>query len=278
MLPGIAVWFFVVTMASGIAKAHGPLHDQIASLSLRIEKEPGNAVLFLRRGELYRLHGSADEARADFERAARIDPALHEVHLGLAQLWLDEGRPDPALSEVAACLGRAPGEARALFIRAQALVALGRVGEAVGVMDRAIAHTTEPRPEHYLERARLIARARPMTDQALDRAVRGLDQGIARLGPAVTLSWFAVELETAGGRYDRALERLDEIDPQCARKETLLGRRGEILEAAGRWMEAQAAYTEALDAIAALPARVRYTRSIIELETSLRAKLKSTAP
>ncbi len=101
---------------------------------------------------------------------------------------------------------------------------------------------------------------------------------MARLGPAVTMQSYAIELEMKRGRYDRALARLDRITSQYTRKEGVLKRRGEILEAAGRVMEAQVAYTEALDAVSVLPEGRRNTPAIIELVAFLNDKLRSTPP
>jgi len=42
----------------------------------------------------------------------------------------------------------------------------------------------------------------------LDEALRGLDEGIKRLGPIVTLELYAIDLELAHKRYDSALESL----------------------------------------------------------------------
>src|SRR2546429_3108060 len=42
----------------------------------------------------------------------------------------------------------------------------------------------------------------------LDEALRGLDEGIKRLGPIVTLEFYAIDLELAHKRYDSALESL----------------------------------------------------------------------
>jgi tetratricopeptide (TPR) repeat protein len=296
---GAACSIIVLTAAPRVLYAHGPLHDQIETLSRQITDQPQNARLHLRRGELYRLDGRISAAEADYDRAARLEPELHEVHLARARLWLDDGRPAEALAQVDAFLACEPDRAEAFLVRARALAALQRVGDAIAEMDRAITHAASPRPAHYLERARLIvesggvlqraaagtsaeASAGPRDaaggNDAVDRAIRGLDEGITRLGPVVTLQWYAIDLETERERYDAALARLDRIAVQYTRKEMLLKRCGELLESAGRLLEAQAAYTDALDAVMVLPERVRDTRSIVDLQAFLRKKLKSETP
>jgi plasmid stabilization system protein ParE len=56
-----------------------------------------------------------------------------------------------------------------------------------------------------------------------------------------------------------------------------LARRGEILQQAGRGAEAQAAYTQALEAIARLPAARRDVPAMRELEKRLRSALDTLA-
>src|SRR6185369_2131920 len=136
---------------------------------------------------------------------------------------------------------------QALLRRARVLAALGRPLESVKDYSRAIALSAEPRPEYYLERAHSLAGAGRTID-----ALRGLDEGIEKLGPLVTLESAAVELELAEGRFDEALLRVDRLTTQGERHETWLARRGEILELAHRRHEALAAYRAALDSIAAL--------------------------
>lgn len=276
----------LVMAPAGLA-AHGPLHDQIVSVTRQIENDPLNPSLYVIRGELYRLHGECSRARSDLDRAGRIDPKLEDVHLGRAFVFGDMGRHGEALRAIDRYLSQDPQNETAILFRARTLSELGRKTEAVAEMDRAIALVRNPTPEQYLERAHLVAAdvtkdgARrvvsvgPSDIDAIDLAIRGLDEGMQRLGVVVSLQLYAIELEQVLRRYDRALERLDELSRQYDRQETILARRGEILEAAGRYMEAQVAYTEALDAIEALPRRKRQARTVSEVETFVRARLRS---
>ena len=122
----------------------------------------------------------------------------------------------------------------------------------------------------YLERAKALAAA---GDSRIDEALGGLDEGIERLGPIVTLALYAVELELRKNRYDAALKRLDAVMSQSARKERWLLRRGEILEEAGRIDEAREAYTRALEAIETISAHRRSTRAVEEIELKVRTSL-----
>ena len=107
----------------------------------------------------------------------------------------------------------------------------------------------------------------------VDEALRGLDEGLRRLGPLTTLQLFAIDFELANNRYEAALARLETITAQSPRKEPWLARRGEILEQAGRAAQARLAYEQALAAIESLPARHRTTEATAKLEAQIRAAL-----
>ena len=148
------------------------------------------------------------------------------------------------MRELDAELLRDPQNPEALILRSRAARALKDTASAVGDLNRALALLPAPRPELYLERAALLAPA---------EAVRSLDEGIPRLGPAITRHLRALELEESLGRIDAAVARIDRMIEHFERKETWLKRRGDILRRAGRTNDALTAYRSALSAIAALP-------------------------
>jgi len=81
--------------------------------------DPKSARLQQALGHNYRLQGKADQALRAFERAAAADPTLPEIHLALAQIHLDEGRPADARREVEKELALVPESAAALALAAQ---------------------------------------------------------------------------------------------------------------------------------------------------------------
>src|SRR3989442_4174267 len=68
--------------------AHGDLHKRIEALGESIQSHPNNAELFLKRGELQRLHGQPELAIPDFKRALELNPTLDLAELGLGRSWL----------------------------------------------------------------------------------------------------------------------------------------------------------------------------------------------
>jgi tetratricopeptide (TPR) repeat protein len=261
----------IVALALAVATtapAHGPLQEQIDVMTAQIAQDPSAARLYLRRGELHRLHEDWGAALADYERAAALAPSDDTVDFLRGRALLEAGKPAPARVALDRYLARHPDHAEALITRARTLGALGQFRAAAVDYTHAIERLPRPDPDHYLERARTELAARE-----IKRALAGLDAGIARLGPVPALQMFAIELELKQGRVDAALVRLDKAAAQSPRKETWLARRGEILMHAGRRNEARSAYAAALAAIEALPASARQTKAIVDLEGRVRSAL-----
>jgi tetratricopeptide (TPR) repeat protein len=159
--------------------------------------------------------------------------------------------------------------------RARTLVKLEKPVEAARDYTTAIRYAPTGRPELYIERAQALAGAGEKHHQ---EALRGLDEGIEKLGPLVTLQLHAIDLELKGKRFEAALKRLDTVAAQSPRKETWLARRGEILQLAGRKEEARTAYQEALQALDSLPPSRRNVPAMAELKRRITAALETVGP
>lgn len=265
-------------LAPAGAFAHGDVHERIDALTLQIQAHPNaasNAPLFLARGDLHRIHGSWAEAAADFDKALQLDPKLVMVELFRARLWLDTDKPKAAIEAVNRYAASQPLNSETLALRARARVKAGEPLAAVEDFTRAIRLAVPPTPELYLERAEALLATGP---ERRGEALRGLEEGIARLGPLVTLELRAVDVELALKRFEGALARIDLMASKAARKETWLSRRAEVLRQAGREAEARQAWQEVLAALETLPPARRQTKAMMDLEARARAGLKTDAP
>ena len=146
---------------------------------------------------------------------------------------------------------------------------MGQDKAAAADFTRAISHSTEPRADHFLERAQAQA-----ISGDVNGAIQGLDEGLKRMGPLVALQLYAIELECARKHFDDALARLEKISTVSERKEKWLVRRGEILLQANRRDEAKTSFAEALTAIESLPLRQRSAPAMVELEKGVKGALR----
>ena len=268
-VPGVLA-FLVPLLSPLLLQAHADILERIAAVSKQIQQQPRNARLYLKRGELHRLHREWDAALADFERAAELDPDLMTVGFARGRMFYEAGRLQAAKDDLDEFLAARPAHREGLLTRARVLAQLGKGAEAAQDYTQAIATLARPTPEYYLERAKALASE---GDPYLDAALKGLDEGIRTLGPLVTLQLYAMDLELQRWQYDQALARLETI-ARWIPAERRLFRRGEILMLAGRSAEARQAFTEALAHIDSLHSRNQSTASALELKARLSALLE----
>ena len=249
------------------------MHVQIEAVSESIAADTNNAALYLKRGELYRLHQNFDAANLDFTAASLLSSNRWPVvNLARARLYLDIGWPLSAKESIDLYLRHEPASTEAWTLRAHALVQLGEPIAAARDFTRAITHHLSPGPELFIDRARAYALA---GEEYYGKALGSLDEGIHLLGPLVTLQLPAIDYELDRKNYNAALQRLDLLAAQSPRKESWLKRRGEILLEAGRNEEARATFQQALDALQSLPPTRRHVPAMVDLENKLLELLNS---
>ncbi|MGE0822340.1 MAG: tetratricopeptide repeat protein [Candidatus Binatia bacterium] len=240
-------------------------------VSTQIRQHSQQAELYVKRAELHRLHGDWASAQADYNHASRLNPSLFVVDLGRGKLFLAIGQLRFAKTVLDRFLSHAPNHIEARLTRARVLAKLGQHNAAVQDYTFAIEQSPRPEPEYYIERAQILATVSDSTAQSA--ALRGLDEGIQKLGPLVTLELLAIDLTLQLKRYDDALTRLDAIASQFPRQETWLARRGDIFLQAGYPEAARQAFRAALQAIASLPPHRRHIKAVFELEVQIQKKL-----
>ncbi len=263
--------YWVLVLALGgvgghfLGMAHGQLHEQIEALSGQLQRHPDDSDLLARRGELYRAHGLTSEARTDFERIERLFPNDPTNDLRLGQLAVDEGNGLLAEKRLTRFIGTHAESVEAHVVLARAQL-LNRQPEAASQsFSKAILCAPEPHPDWFLARAH----AQQLGGIPLTKIVAGLDEGLRRLGPVVSIELAAVEIDERLGNYDGALARIDEIARRAERKERWLTRRAELLLSAGRTNDARKAFVTALDALNALPDRLRRSWAADELRQNI---------
>jgi tetratricopeptide (TPR) repeat protein len=214
------------------------------------------ADLFIRRGELFRHLQQWTKAEADFIAAARLQPNLTVVDFFRARTLLESGASEKAQPFIDRYVANAPDEPEGRFLRGDVLAALGKHDAGAADYAEGIRRAPSPRPEHFLRRAKFLAAA-PAADPA--QVLVALDEGIARIGPIISLVDFAITLELDRKNYEGALARIATAMKHAPRRETWLVRQGDVLVKSGRTSEALASYRAALAAIDGLPTRYRET-------------------
>jgi tetratricopeptide (TPR) repeat protein len=250
---------------------HEDLEIQISKITKQIEQEPERAILYFRRAELHRLHEDWPAARADLARASARDPELVAVDLALGRVCNLAGDPEAARVALDRFVARRPDHAEGRIERARARARLGDRTGAVADYTAAIARMEEPWAQNYIERSEVLRE-----DGKLDEAIRGLEEGVQRIGSALPLLLALLDLELEAGRVDAALKRIETMAAASGRKDLWLVRRGEILRQAGRETDARKAFESAIAAIGSLPISRRRTQFTQDLERRARTGLEVT--
>jgi tetratricopeptide (TPR) repeat protein len=251
-------------------RAHEDLIARIATLTAQLSTNQNNVDALIQRADMYRLHGNWTEARGDYAAAGKLAPNSAPLLLGHAQLCVDLGDNLAARVAFDEFISRFPTNRVALVGRARVLARLGDRKGAVADYSRVIALPANPQPEEFLERAILQA-----TEFGVDEAIKGLDEGLTRLGWLVTFQKAAIDYELKRQRPEPALARLETIIARANRKETWLAWKGEILMAAGKSREAQECFSATLQAIDTLPPRMKKSPSMVGLREKVEVSLAS---
>lgn len=257
-------------LATVPARSHGDDQQVLEALTDELAKGP-NTDLLIRRGELYRHLAQWQSAESDFAAAAQLDPNLHALDFFRARLLLEAGAPARAQIFIDRYVARVPDEPEGRFLRGEIDAALERPAAAATHFAEGIRRSPRPRPEHFIRRAQLLSAVSPH-DQS--EALAALDEGIARLGPVVSLLEPAIELELARGDFNGALARIATAMAHTPRREAWLVRQADLLVKCARPADAIAAYRAALVAIEELPERYRSTAPVEQLVRDARASLE----
>ena len=255
-----------LVLACGVVFAHGALHEQIEALGKSIALTPRNPALYVRRGELHRMHQDWKAAASDFNQALAIDGEEADAVLGLARLASDRGEGARAEELATEYLEARAASEVGYRLRAEIRARLGQAG-AAGDWAAAIRLSSEPAAEYFLGQAEALALHG-------GDAVGAIDAGVARLGPLVVLEQWAVEHLVKQRSWAAALARQERLVAGAPRKESALTRKAEILLAAGRVAEARAGFQAALAAWDQLPERLRQTKAMGELRARIAAGLR----
>jgi tetratricopeptide (TPR) repeat protein len=264
---------FVCALAPAVAGAHAGSHARIEALTLDLERRPGDARLWIERASEYLVDGDPVAALCDLDRVEALAPRRAELPLLRGSALLDLGRAAEAEEQLTRAIARAPAGDQAYTLRARARLALGRAREAAADFERSIALSTRPSPDQFIDWSRALARSGAAGS---DGAIDALDRGLAALGPSVSLIEEAVRLECAAGEYEAALERIERHASAWGSSAARRARRGDVLRAAGREVQAQAEYTAALAELEARPHRASTRPG--SLENRLHAALRQGPP
>jgi tetratricopeptide (TPR) repeat protein len=255
--PGRRWLALAVVLCPALALAHGTFHDRLAALKARLALTPDDAGIHFNLAELYCEHEEPTPALAALERAEALAPGKLPVEYLRGMCLRLAGRPAEALAALDRFVAAHPENSPARLQRARVHAALDNIPASLEDYRAALRLSARPEPDLVQETADALA-----AHGSRDEAVQVLDAGLARLGPVPSLTLRALDLETATGRFDAALTRVDALQKTAPRPEPWMAKRAALLAQAGRTGEARAAWTALRDHLAALPNLERGSHSM----------------
>ncbi|MBL6721926.1 MAG: tetratricopeptide repeat protein [Planctomycetes bacterium] len=114
----------------------GRYDEELAALQEVTDREPSNLAALYRFGVANLDRGRFDEALISFQTLAALKPDLHQGHLGVGQVLLEQEKPEQALTHLDTARGRAGGDPFVEFAMGQCLADLGREQEAAAFLTR----------------------------------------------------------------------------------------------------------------------------------------------
>lgn len=228
--------------------AHGTFHDLMIDVNRKIEAQPDDASLYLRRADIYLEHEEWQPCLIEIERVERMAPGAFPTDLTRGRALALAGRWELSKLSLDAFLESHADHPFGLLERARAFNALKQDTECLADYRKALATMPHPEPDLFHE----VAEALWQRHQR-DEAVQVLDRGIKQLGNVPQLVVKAMEREVETRRFDHALTRVAVLQASMPRPEPWMARRASILAQAGRMEESTQAWQDLLKHISALP-------------------------
>ena len=202
-----AVLAFLLALPS-LAYGHPDLLLQIEDLEKQIVNAPADAQLLMKRGDLYRRHGDFDAAQRDFNEARKLNPELPVLDFYEGHLMLDSGHPAPAEELLSSYLEYDPSQVKALILRAESRLELGRAKSAADDYREAIDRSEKPSPELYRQQALALLAA---GHDSWPTALSALMQGLGRYPRDVSLLGLATDIALACDQLPAARKYIDAL-------------------------------------------------------------------
>ncbi len=262
--------FFLLLFSPQNALSHPDLELQIKAVTAQITADPEDFSLYLKRGELYRLHCDYESALRDFEKFSHIDTNESVVEFLIGRTLQESGQPEKAISNLKKFLNHNPQHSIALLVYARSLSSLNRTDEASECFKLSIKNAPVKAPDLYIEWANIFLKP---DHERFMKALDVLFKGISQLGPVISLVDHTVSLQQRSGDFASAISHIEMLPVEIQATPMWLTRRADCMRALGDLDQSDILYHQALRAIATLPHARRELPALRELKIYIDTKL-----
>ena len=242
--------------------------------SLKID--PAYAPALIGLAAVAQSQGSLEQAEIHLKEAERVSPRAPEVHLAWGRFHLSKNDVASAETSFRASHDLAPGQIPPLLELGDLYMTLsGRTVDAMqayqdavtidanngfaqyGLGVAAAANGSRSVAMNALGRAAEIVTDDPgphrimgllyMADGKPEEALAAFDAGLARLPTFVPIKLDRADALGRLGRFDEAVAQLEDAEKQVPEAGEIKTKLGDVHQAAGRWMEAEKYYLQAIE-------------------------------
>jgi tetratricopeptide (TPR) repeat protein len=253
-----------------VASAHAGAEHDIEILSKSIEARPLEARLYIERGSVYSDDGQLDRALSDLKRAESLGDPLAVAH-SQGVLHYRRKEFEAARGYLDTFLARFPQHTPSLEYRARVLRELGLHEAALADLNAYLALQKQPNPGVYVAAAET---AKQIEGAGIPEALAILDRGMRQLGTIPQLQQPAIELELERHAIDKAIERLQSLEPSRGVSPDWKVDMGELQLLAGRPEQAERLFESASQQIDTLRKTTARRQVQIRID-ELRAKMSA---
>lgn len=264
-------WVLLIMLATTLAGfSHEGLHQQIAVITQKIEQNPSNDTLYIKRAELYRFHKEIDLAIKDLKKADKLNPSKSLSSIQWAQIYKELHKPDSALMYLNIFEKYFNDLSSAKHLRVDLLEMQNKLDQAIDLQDSILKASTKPRPSDYNQMLRLLEKQKG--PDRLQRSLAYIEEGQRKIGYLLMWNQTKLNLYKDYKMYPEALNLLDQMIEEANRKEWLQFKKAEVFEESGDIKQAHIFYLKSLNSIEELPQHLQFNPKVRELKSEIQKK------
>ncbi|RTR37897.1 tetratricopeptide repeat protein [Shewanella canadensis] len=264
---------FLTLNCPGVSMAHVEVDLRVQHYDDLLLSQTDDAHLYLQRGELHGENRHWELAWRDFQSALKNthdDNLRLDIWFYMGRMRLQAGMPDEAKILLSKVIALDPRYKSARLNLARTYLALEEYDLATDEMDSFMSLLNRPTPDQFIERAMM---AKSIEIEGLSKAIEGLNDGIDRLGPIVTLIELLVDSYLEQDETQLALSAIERLPGSVKALPRWQLKKGDIYYLQMRFVDAQAAYQNGLNTINTMPTHRQLMPAVQALKNQLEGKL-----
>jgi tetratricopeptide (TPR) repeat protein len=273
LLATLAAGYLAALSTTAPLFSHGAYHDVVHAIEAKLKTRPDDATLHYKLAVAHVGHEEWQACLAELTEVERLAPGVHPTSYLRGLALFIGGKNELAKAALDLFLQANPKHPEALATRGRVWLKLDRPTQAASDLQAALDTSTQPQSELVIELALIYQKL-----GLIEASIRTLSSALLLAPNDPALLACALNIETAAGFWDSALNRIATLQKLAPSPAPWLARKAQLLAQANRAVETRAAWTALRDYINALPSLERGTPQNTQLLREAQAALGETPP